>query len=875
MDSLSPWPAFFCAIDFQGHLQQVNTAWQQWGLQEHVLLTTTLTHWLHPDDVATTQDSIAQLWTQKAQQICFENRWRDQQGTYHWLLWSAQLMDQWVYAVGLAFETQKQHSIQQQQQLIYYQAVVEQLPQGIIVYDQSGHIQLCNPSAARLLRTQANQLVGKTQWPQRIKDETGVELTAGRHPAVITAHTAKAQHNRLVLLEEEQANLWLNIDTMPLLTTTLPCAVICSLTDMTAERQQQQLLNHKVELFTTLFEQAPLSIAVIDDEGHFVQVNQHFGQSYGYRAQELVHQPFTLLLPPSARKHAWQHHADFMAGRVDSRGSWPLQHQAGHVLNSQIIELKIDSQQGFKVIYILATEEKNIQNLNVDLIHQHSLQLLLTQLPLTLLSVNQHGQVTLAQGRHIEPLELSHAVGKKLEQVNPRLAELAHAYQSTLNSTLLNYAGIRFQVNGTSLMQNNHPVGLLLLFYDISEQHRLKIRLVDSLLELTLLSTHSAVATLTTAGETIMRITPAAAQLLGYEPQELHAAQLEKLFASRKHFLRFQKQIQPQKIHYHQPLLAKSGDKIDCQLTIHTLKSKTKKLWFLETAHAPPAEQSNSLLHTLLWNTTDETFFILDNQLRIQQANPASQKLTGYPPAELSGKTLLDLSPDKTNDYTYQKIQTALSEDNSWSGEIWQRHKNNSIYQCVLKLKPYEDQRYLARLNALHTYQTTLFDPLTQLPNLTLFRYSLQRNLAIAKRKTKRFSLFLINIEHLAQINGQYGCRLGDQFLQILGQGLKETVRESDTVARYSGDTFGIHLDEIAKPQDANLVAQMVMFKLSQPLLIEAQQLHSAISMGVVVFPEDGHDVDILLELAQAALRRAQEQGGNQCCFHNPQLQNT
>ncbi|MDY6992561.1 MAG: GGDEF domain-containing protein [Pseudomonadota bacterium] len=876
MDFLSPWPAFFCAIDFQGHLQQVNTAWQQWGLQEQVLLTTTLTHWLHPDDVATTQDSIAQLWTQKAQQVCFENRWRDHHGTYHWLLWSARLTDQLVYAVGLAFETQKQQYIQQQQQLVYYQAVVEQLPQGIIVYDPEGNIQLCNPSAARLLRTQASQLVGKTQWPQRLKDETGAELTAERHPAVITAHTAKAQHTRLALLQADYPKLWLNINTMPLLTsTTLPCAVVCTLSDITEERQQQKALSHEVKLLTTLFEQAPLSIAVIDDEGHFVYVNQNFGNSHGYRAQELVHQPFTLLLPPSARKQAWQRHADFMAGRVDNSGSWPLQHQAGHVLNSQIIALKINIQRGFKVIYILATQEKNIQNLNVELIYQQSLQLLLAQLPLTLLSLNQHGQVTLAQGRHIEQLELTHALGKSLEQINPRLAELARAYQSTWESKTLSYAGIRFQTHGAPLVENNNPIGILLVFDDISEQQHLKIRLMDTLQELALLLPHTTIAALTTAGETIIRMTPPATQLLGYEPQELRAAKLAKLFKSRKHYLQFQQHIQSQQTHYHQSLLGKAGHQLDCQLTLHTLKSKTKKLWFLEAAQAPPAAQFDLAFHTLLWNTTDETFFILDHQLRIQQANPASQKLTGYHTAELIGKTLLDLSPDKTNDYTYQKIQAGLSEASSWSGEIWQRHKNNSIYQCMLKLQPYEDHRYLARLNALQTYQTTLFDPLTQLPNLTLFRYSLQRNLAIAKRKSKRFSIFLINIEQLAQINAQYGCRLGDQFLQTLGQGLKETVRESDTVARYSGDTFGINLDEIAKPQDANLVAQMVLFKLSQPLIIEAQQLHSAVSIGIVVFPEDGHDVDILLELAQAALRRAQEQGGNQCCFHNPQLQNT
>ena len=89
-------------------------------------------------------------------------------------------------------------------------------------------------------------------------------------------------------------------------------------------------------------------------------------------------------------------------------------------------------------------------------------------------------------------------------------------------------------------------------------------------------------------------------------------------------------------------------------------------------------------------------------------------------------------------------------------------------------------------------------------------------------------------------------------------------------MARYGGDIFSVNLDEISKPEDACLVSQMMLFKLTQPFVLQEQSVQASVSIGVVVYPEDGTQINVLLERAKHALEQVQSQGGGQCGFHNP-----
>jgi GGDEF domain-containing protein len=65
----------------------------------------------------------------------------------------------------------------------------------------------------------------------------------------------------------------------------------------------------------------------------------------------------------------------------------------------------------------------------------------------------------------------------------------------------------------------------------------------------------------------------------------------------------------------------------------------------------------------------------------------------------------------------------------------------------------------------------------------------------------------------------------------------------------------------------------MLLFKLSQPMVFKGESVQCTVSICMVVFPDDGDEVDILLELAEEAMQCAKQQGGGQCCFYNSVLQ--
>ncbi|MEZ5670855.1 MAG: diguanylate cyclase [Thiotrichaceae bacterium] len=140
-----------------------------------------------------------------------------------------------------------------------------------------------------------------------------------------------------------------------------------------------------------------------------------------------------------------------------------------------------------------------------------------------------------------------------------------------------------------------------------------------------------------------------------------------------------------------------------------------------------------------------------------------------------------------------------------------------------------------------------------------------------AQRHQKNFAVLLVNVENLFKIQQQFGYVIGDNWLKMLGAMLKTTVRESDTVAWDGKQRFIILLEEIAQAKDAGLVGQMILFKLMQPTKFAEHEVYGEVNIGIAIYPEDHHEAEHLIQMAEIALERAEKQGrGGQCCFLIP-----
>ncbi|HKI58019.1 MAG TPA: diguanylate cyclase [Trueperaceae bacterium] len=160
-----------------------------------------------------------------------------------------------------------------------------------------------------------------------------------------------------------------------------------------------------------------------------------------------------------------------------------------------------------------------------------------------------------------------------------------------------------------------------------------------------------------------------------------------------------------------------------------------------------------------------------------------------------------------------------------------------------------ERKRDEARLKHL-----ALHDPLTDLPNRTLFHDRIGVALDRALRDGERVGLLFIDVDDFKRINDDHGHETGDALLRALAERLEGTVRRSDTVARMGGDEFTVLLTDLKTAADAELVARKIRSELSAPYEIAGGRLTISVSIGSAVFPDDGRDQDALIRHADTGM---------------------
>jgi diguanylate cyclase (GGDEF)-like protein len=161
-----------------------------------------------------------------------------------------------------------------------------------------------------------------------------------------------------------------------------------------------------------------------------------------------------------------------------------------------------------------------------------------------------------------------------------------------------------------------------------------------------------------------------------------------------------------------------------------------------------------------------------------------------------------------------------------------------------------------------------LHDPLTGLPNRTLFRDHLLQGLARTRRSGGVLAVLLLDLDQFKDVNDTLGHPTGDHLLAAVGARLKACIRETDSPARLGGDEFGLILADLPSREDAASVAQHLVTRLCEPFVLEGHEIHVGASVGITVCPSDGVDVDEVLRNADLALYRAKMEGGKTFKFY-------
>jgi len=213
-------------------------------------------------------------------------------------------------------------------------------------------------------------------------------------------------------------------------------------------------------------------------------------------------------------------------------------------------------------------------------------------------------------------------------------------------------------------------------------------------------------------------------------------------------------------------------------------------------------------------------------------------------------------------------LQRDLSDAQSQLGSSHAAQLLEANEHLVLAmLKAHADADRSARMLE-EVSRSAALDTLTELPNRGLMLERFTRDAAEAKRHGTCLALLFLDLDNFKQVNDGLGHALGDEVLKKTAQSLTASVREGDTVSRHGGDEFLILLNEVSHASDAAQIATHMATALAQPIRVSGHEIFLTASIGISIFPDDGDDLDMLIQRADAAMYRAKNHGRGGYAFH-------
>jgi diguanylate cyclase (GGDEF)-like protein len=181
-------------------------------------------------------------------------------------------------------------------------------------------------------------------------------------------------------------------------------------------------------------------------------------------------------------------------------------------------------------------------------------------------------------------------------------------------------------------------------------------------------------------------------------------------------------------------------------------------------------------------------------------------------------------------------------------------------------------------------HKLAYYDVLTELPNRSRFHEKLAETLELAHRAGRSFALLFLDLDQFKRINDTLGHHVGDDLLRVVAQRLRSVIRTDESavvprgrtlerdVCRQGGDEFIVLLDGVTNEEQATRAAERVIERLAQPIAIGGQELFVSASIGIVLYPRDGEDLDALLKNADIAMYHAKSEGRNCFAFYDASM---
>ena len=286
-------------------------------------------------------------------------------------------------------------------------------------------------------------------------------------------------------------------------------------------------------------------------------------------------------------------------------------------------------------------------------------------------------------------------------------------------------------------------------------------------------------------------------------------------------------------------------------------------------------------LASVVFRNAHEGIFVADRTGTILDVNPTFSEITGFARDEAIGQPLGILTSGLQGVGYHPGMWAAIADDGHWSGEMWNRRKDGSLFLERLTLSGVtgpdgEIDQYvgvfaditLIKQQEERLEQMAYYDPLTKLPNRTLLAHRMQQALSQTVRADSMMAVCYLDLDRFKPVNDEHGHEIGDRLLVEVAHRLSAALRAGDTVARLGGDEFVLILPHLANEADCRTLIERLQRRIAQPFeLVDGQSVEIGASIGIRLVPPADADPDALLRQADQALYAAKQEGSGRAHF--------
>ena len=295
--------------------------------------------------------------------------------------------------------------------------------------------------------------------------------------------------------------------------------------------------------------------------------------------------------------------------------------------------------------------------------------------------------------------------------------------------------------------------------------------------------------------------------------------------------------------------------------------------------------ESEQRFRALSENAPD-IIFTLSEDNHFTYVNPAWEKLLGYNPDDMTGRTFLDFAlPDRRHILKNLFNQVVRSEATFKDVEADLLCKDGSVYHLSVSGGPnFSSEGQVSGIIGMMKDITerkrseeqikfiAYHDPLTGLPNRKSFYERMEDLINASNRSDKNhWALMFLDLDRFKDINDTMGHEVGDLILKETAARLKKCLRRSDFVYRLGGDEFTIITTQLHSDILVSMAARRVLDEIARPYHLKNREIYLTGSIGISVYPMDGESVEELVKNADMAMYVGKEEA-NCYCFYSVEM---